>query len=80
LCFNRTPTIWNIKTVIISITGAKLTIGILNQISWPPDDLLLPYNFDLSNFHQINNPVLIEHIEKIGKVIYEKPDGKISEQ
>jgi len=56
----------------ISLMGSELTIGILNQISWQLDDLLLPYTFDLSNFHQINNPALIEHIERIGKAIYEK--------
>ncbi len=56
----------------ISLVGSKLTLGILNQISWQLDDLLMPYTFDLSNFHQIKNPALIEHIERIGKVIYEK--------
>jgi predicted nucleotidyltransferase len=56
----------------ISLIGGKLTLGVLNQISWQLDDLLLPYTFDLSNFHQINNHALIEHIERIGKVIYEK--------
>ena len=56
----------------ISLMGSELTLGILNQISWKLDDLLLPYTFDLSNFHQINNVALIEHIERIGKVIYEK--------
>jgi len=56
----------------ISLMGTELTIGILNQISWQLDDLLLPYTIDLSNFHQINNPALVEHIERIGKVIYEK--------
>jgi len=56
----------------ISLKGSKLTLGVMNQISWQLDDLLLPYTFDLSNFHQISNPALIEHIERIGKIIYEK--------
>ena len=56
----------------ISLMGSELTLGILNQISWKLDDLLLPYTFDLSNFHQINNVALVEHIERLGKVIYEK--------
>jgi len=64
----------------ISLMGTELTIGVLNQISWQLDDLLLSYTFDLSNFHQINNPALVEHIERIGKVIYEKPDDKIIKQ
>jgi len=64
----------------ISLKGTELNIGIVNQISWLLDDLLMPYTFDLSNFHQINNPALIEHIERIGKVIYEKPVDKIIKQ
>ena len=56
----------------ISLMGSELTLGIMNQISWELDDLLLPYTIDLSNFHQINNPTLVEHIERIGKVIYQK--------
>jgi predicted nucleotidyltransferase len=56
----------------ISLMGSKLTLGVLNKISWQLDDLLLPFTFDLSNFHQINNPALVEHIERVGKIIYEK--------
>jgi len=56
----------------ISLMGPKLTLGVLNQISWQLDDLLLPYTFDISSFLQINNPALVEHIERIGKVIYQK--------
>jgi len=43
----------------LSLMGSKLTLGIVNQISWQLDDLLLPYTFDLSNFHQINNAALV---------------------
>ncbi|WP_243371731.1 nucleotidyltransferase domain-containing protein [Geotalea sp. SG265] len=40
------------------------------------DDLLLPYTIDLSLFHQISNPDLVEHIKRVGKVFYEKADGQ----
>ncbi len=36
------------------------------------DDLLLPYKIDLSLKHKITNPDLLEHIERVGKVFYEK--------
>jgi hypothetical protein len=36
------------------------------------DDLLLPYEIDLSLFHKIENPQLIDHINRVGKVFYEK--------
>ena len=36
------------------------------------DDLLLPYKFDISIFHQINNLDLIDHINRVGIEIYSK--------
>ncbi|HEY3390627.1 MAG TPA: nucleotidyltransferase domain-containing protein [Prolixibacteraceae bacterium] len=62
----------------ISLKGTELTLKIINQISWQLDDLLLPYTFDLSNFNHIHNSALIDHIERIGKVIYERSVPKIT--
>ena len=36
------------------------------------DDLLLPYTVDICVFEQLNNPALREHIERVGKVLYER--------
>jgi predicted nucleotidyltransferase len=36
------------------------------------DDLMLPYKFDLIVYNTINNPELIEHIERVGVVLYAK--------
>ncbi len=36
------------------------------------DDLLLFYRFDLSLYDQIDNPELIEHIERVEVVFYER--------
>jgi predicted nucleotidyltransferase len=38
------------------------------------DDSLIPYTFDISIFHQISNPDLIDHIERVGQVFYQKSD------
>lgn len=43
------------------------------------DDLLLPYTIDLSIFHDISDPDVIEHIERVGVTFYEKAEP-ISEQ
>jgi predicted nucleotidyltransferase len=48
------------------------------------DDLLLPYKIDLSLYHNISNPDLTDHIQRVGKVFYEKaahPDssGKVAQ-
>jgi predicted nucleotidyltransferase len=36
------------------------------------DDSLIPYTFDISIFQQLSNPDLIDHIERVGKIFYEK--------
>lgn len=36
------------------------------------DDLYLPYKVDISLFHQLENPNLIDHIQRVGIVFYKK--------
>lgn len=36
------------------------------------DDLLLPYKIDLSLFHALDNPALVEHIRRVGRVFYKR--------
>jgi predicted nucleotidyltransferase len=43
----------------------------LLQIETELDDLLLPWMIDLSLYDQINNPLLRDHIERVGKIFYE---------
>lgn len=47
----------------------KFGIGKIDTVL---DDLLLPYMFDLSIYDQIKNPDLIDHINRVGVVFYEK--------
>lgn len=47
-----------------------LTHQELNHIEVQLDDLLLPYTIDLSLFNEIDNPELIEHIRRVGKIFY----------
>ena len=58
--------------VDLTLKGEKLKLKILNRISLDLDDLLLPYSFDISIFHQISNPDLMEHIERVGLVFYKR--------
>lgn len=41
------------------------------QIETELDDLLLPYKIDLSRFHALDNPALIEHVQRVGVTVYE---------
>jgi predicted nucleotidyltransferase len=54
----------------LTIKGSALTTGWLMDLSSRIDDLLLPYEVDLSVFDHIDNPGLIEHINRVGKVIF----------
>lgn len=46
-----------------------------NKIENELDDLLLPYKFDVSILNKIENPDLIEHIKRAGRIIYTKASG-----
>ena len=52
--------------------GDDLTLNILYHIMDDLDDLLLPYIIDLSIFHHISDPDVVEHIQRVGLTFYEK--------
>lgn len=54
----------------LTLTGSGLTVKDLLTIQEEIEDLSLPYKVDLSLFHQIENPGLVEHIERIGIRLY----------
>ena len=56
----------------LTLKGKELNLTTLNKIDLEIDDLLLPYTFDLSIFHHIDNPDLVDHINRVGKVIYSR--------
>ncbi len=60
----------------LTLIGSALTHKTLLRIDNELDDLLLPYHIDLSIFESISNPDLLEHIERVGAVFYERT-GKI---
>ncbi len=57
--------------VDLTLVGKDLSHSDLNQIALKIDNLLLPYEFDLSLYSSLTNKNLLEHIERVGKVIYE---------
>lgn len=61
----------NGSDIDLTILGDTLTYQQLNRIEMALDDLLLPYSIDLSLFKQIDNPDLIDHINRVGKIFYE---------
>lgn len=57
--------------VDITLLGDDLSRSDLNKLALEIDDLLLPYQFDISIFKSLKNKDLIEHIMRMGIVIYE---------
>jgi len=60
----------NGSDIDLTLIGNQLDFSILCSIENDLDDLLLPYHIDLSIQHQIDNPSLLDHIQRIGKVFY----------
>ena len=56
----------------ITLLGEKLTYKDLINISIELDDLLLPYEFDLSIYEDIDSNSLLEHIKRVGVEFYRK--------
>jgi predicted nucleotidyltransferase len=48
----------------------ELSYQELLRIERELDDLLLPYKIDLSLYRQLDNPALLEHIDRVGKLFY----------
>jgi predicted nucleotidyltransferase len=56
----------------LALKGESLDLRTINSISLELEGLLLPYTFDLSIYHRINSPELIEHIHRVGKTLYKR--------
>ena len=62
----------NSSDIDLTLVGNNLDFSTLVKIENDLDDLLLPYKIDLSVFKNIEDNHLIEHINRVGKVLYEK--------
>ena len=63
----------NGSDIDLTLYGQELTLQDLNFLEHEIDDLLLPYKVDLSIFSHIDNPDLVEHIQRVGKTFYPQP-------
>lgn len=55
-----------------ALSGSNLNLDTLLKIENELDDLLLPFNIDISILKNIENLELIKHIERVGAIFYEK--------
>lgn len=56
----------------LTIKGNVIGFSEFMQIEDQIDDLYLPYTVDLSQYAQLSNAALIDHIDRVGLVIYLK--------
>jgi uncharacterized protein len=54
--------------------GEKVTEDIPSKVWLDLDDLNTPYLIDLSVFHKLSSPDLVEHIIRVGKTLYERKE------
>ena len=62
----------NGSDIDIALRGKGVSLELLTKINSKLDDLSLPYTIDLSIFSFIDNPDLIDHIERIGKIFFKR--------
>lgn len=62
----------NGSDIDLVIVGVSVSHSQLLSLENRLDDLLLPYSIDLSLLHQIENRELLDHIQRVGVVLYEK--------
>lgn len=60
----------------MTLVGERLTVEnsvhpLMDQI----DDLYLPYMFDISIFKNLDDRDLVDHILRVGKVLYQREGG-----
>lgn len=59
--------------VDIAIKGEQINRQTILEVSRQlNEETLMPYNFDIVNYHTIQNKELIVHIDKVGVLLFEK--------
>jgi len=66
----------NGSDIDLTLIGDNLDLRTLFRIEVELDDLLLPYKIDLSILHKIENTDLIDHINRVKKIFYERDDSR----
>lgn len=56
----------------LALLGENMNLSLQLELENKLDDLLLPYKMDIALLHKIENRDLLQHIERVAKVFYEK--------
>ncbi len=58
----------------LAIMNAGLDELTLTRVSGEFAESSLPYKVDLVNYHSIDNPAFVDHIDRVGKLFYARDD------
>lgn len=61
----------------LTLVGNDLNLTIQQKIENELDDLLLPYQFDISIYHTITSNELVAHIERVGQLFFQKEKANL---
>jgi predicted nucleotidyltransferase len=56
----------NGSDIDLTLVAVEMTFSELSKLMTEIDDLMLPYKFDVSLFHQIEDVGFIDHINRVG--------------
>lgn len=62
----------------LTLKGKDIDLSLQTKIEFDLDDLMLPYKFDLSIYDKITNPEFTDHIDRVGKEIYNRKEKRIA--
>jgi len=62
----------------LTLVGTNIDLTTQFKIENLLDDLLLPYTIDLSILSQIGNPDLVDHINRVGQIFYDRKEDAIA--
>ncbi|WP_257266109.1 nucleotidyltransferase family protein [Endozoicomonas sp. ONNA2] len=65
----------DIDLTLLPSKEAILDLTIQFRIEETLEELMLPYQFDLSILASIDNPNLLDHIKRVGQVFYQRCDS-----
>ncbi len=59
--------------VDLALKGKKLNSVVIGQISYIlNEETMMPFFFDVLNYHSLSNTELTDHINRVGKLLYKK--------
>ena len=58
--------------VDLCLVAPTMTLAELLELGGELDDLLLPWRIDLQLLHLIDHPPLLDHLQRVGRVIWQR--------